>query len=102
VPNPSGQQLGYLSVWPAGESATGRLDPQQPNGHGRCQRRDRAGGNRWRRIDVYAYNTTDLLIDINGYFAAPGTGGLSMYPAAPCRVLDTRQNHGQPFMGEKR
>jgi hypothetical protein len=24
-----------------------------------------------------------------------------MYPQAPCRVLDTRQNNGQPFMGEK-
>jgi hypothetical protein len=52
-------------------------------------------------VDVYAYDTTDLLIDIDGYFAAPGTGGLSMYPVAPCRVLDTRQNNGQPFMGEK-
>jgi hypothetical protein len=51
------------------------------------------------RIDVYAYNTTDLLIDIDGYFAAPGSGGLSMYPAAPCRVLDTRQSGGQ-FSGE--
>ncbi len=24
-----------------------------------------------------------------------------MYPQAPCRVLDTRQNNGQPFSGEK-
>ncbi|MGO9305459.1 MAG: hypothetical protein ACLP3R_17480, partial [Candidatus Korobacteraceae bacterium] len=36
-----------------------------------------------------------------GYCAAPGTGGLSMYPVAPCRELDTRQNNGQPFSGEK-
>jgi len=40
------------------------------------------------------------LVDIDGYFAAL-TGGLSMYPVAPCRVLDTRQNNGQPFSGEK-
>ena len=51
-------------------------------------------------IDIYAYNTTDLLIDINGYFAAPGTGGLSLNPVAPCRVLDTRQSGGS-FTGEK-
>ncbi len=100
VPNPSGQQLGYLTVWPTGESqpvvstlnnptatvvANGAIVPAGTGGD----------------IDVYAYNTTDLLIDVNGYFAAPGMGGLSMYSAAPCRLLDTRQNNGQPFMGEK-
>jgi YVTN family beta-propeller protein len=99
VPNPSGQPLGYLSVWPTGESqpvvstlnnptatvvANAAIVPAGTNG----------------AIDVYAYDTTDLLVDIDGYFAAPGTGGLSMYPGAPCRVLDTRQNNGQPFSGE--
>ncbi len=98
VPNPSGQPLGYLSVWPVGEMqpvvstlnnptatvvANAAIVPAGTNGD----------------IDVYAYNTTDLLIDIDGYFAAPGSGGLSMYPAAPCRVLDTRQSGGQ-FSGE--
>ena len=43
-------------------------------------------------IRTYPSNDTDLIIDINGYFAAPGTGGLSLYPVAPCRVLDTRPN----------
>jgi hypothetical protein len=99
VPNPSGQPLGYLSVWPAGENqpvvstlnnptatvvANAAIVPAGTNGD----------------IDVYAYDTTDLLIDIDGYFAAAGTGGLSMYPAAPCRVLDTRQSGGS-FTGEK-
>ena len=51
-------------------------------------------------ISVYASNDTDLVIDINGYFAAPGTGGLSLYAVAPCRVIDTRQvGNGQPFSG---
>ncbi len=45
-------------------------------------------------------NSTNLLVDVDGYFAAPGTGGLSMYPQAPCRVLDTRQSGGS-FSGEK-
>src|SRR5208283_2948080 len=35
------------------------------------------------------------------YFAAPGTGGYSFYPAAPCRVYDSRNNNGQPFSGER-
>ena len=99
IPNPSGQQLGYLSVWPAGDPqpvvstlnnptatdvANAAIVPAGANGD----------------IEVYAYNTTDLLIDINGYFAAPGTGGLSLYPVAPCRVLDTRQSGGS-FRGKK-
>jgi len=100
VPNPTGQPLGYLSVWPAGQTqpyvstlnnptativANAAIVPAGTNG----------------KVAVYAYNTTDLVIDINGYFAAPGSGGYSFYPAAPCRVLDTRQNNGQPFMDEK-
>ena len=100
VPNPAGQPLGYLTVWPAGETqptvstlnnptatvvANAAIVPAASNGD----------------IDVYAYNSTDLIIDIDGYFAAPGQKGLSLYPVAPCRVLDTRNNNGKPFMGPK-
>ena len=42
-------------------------------------------------ISVYPTNDTDLIIDINGYFAPPGPGGLSLYAVAPCRVIDTRK-----------
>ena len=45
-------------------------------------------------IATWATNDTDLVIDINGYFAPAGTGGLSLYPAAPCRVIDTRKGNG--------
>jgi hypothetical protein len=100
VPNPAGQRLGYLSVWPAGQAqpvvstlnnptatvvANAAIVPAGENG----------------KVAVYAYNTTDLLIDINGYFATPGSGGSSLYPAAPCRAYDSRNNNGQPFSGER-
>ena len=50
---------------------------------------------------TYASNDTDLVIDINGYFAAPASGGLSFYALTPCRVIDTRNvGNGQPFSGE--
>ncbi len=56
-----------------------------------------AGGN----ISVYPSNDTNLVGDINGYFAPAGAGGLSLYTGAPCRVLDTRKvGGGQPFNGE--
>jgi len=42
-----------------------------------------------------------VLIDIDGYFAAPGTNGLSLHALAPCRVLDTRVPAGSPpFSGK--
>jgi hypothetical protein len=47
-------------------------------------------------IDVYATNPTDLVVDINGYFAPPGAGGMSLYALSPCRVLDTRKPAGSP------
>jgi hypothetical protein len=52
-------------------------------------------------IATWPYNDTDLVVDINGYFAAPGQGGYSFYAVAPCRVYDSRNNHGQPFTGER-
>ncbi|MBI4907105.1 MAG: hypothetical protein HY820_25995, partial [Acidobacteria bacterium] len=41
-------------------------------------------------IDIYASDTTDFVLDINGYFAPPTTSGLNFYPLTPCRVVDTR------------
>jgi hypothetical protein len=54
-------------------------------------------------VTVYSYSKTNLLIDINGYFAPPGTGGLSLYNLTPCRVLDSRvpAPSTPPFTGEK-
>ena len=44
---------------------------------------------------VYATNPTDLIIDVNGYFAPAGSpGGLTFYPIPPCRVADTRKPDG--------
>ena len=46
------------------------------------------------QVSVYPTNDTDLVIDINGYFAAAGQGGLSLYGVQPCRVIDTRTAGG--------
>ncbi len=52
------------------------------------------------KVSAYATNNTDLVIDINGYFAPAGPGGLSLYSTAPCRVIDTRHfGSGEPFIG---
>ena len=50
-------------------------------------------------ISVYSSDDTDLVIDVNGYFAPAGSG-LSFYALNPCRALDTRNvGAGQPFSG---
>ena len=93
-----GAPLGYLTVWPTGQSqplvstlnaltgtvtANAAIVPAGQDGE----------------ISLYASNDTDLVIDINGYFAPAGPGGLSLYATAPCRVLDTRKSSGA-FYGE--
>jgi len=97
VPNPARQQLGYLSVWPAGEMQPIVSTLNNPTATVVANAAIVPAGDMG-EIAVYAYNTTDLLIDINGYFAPPASGGYSYYPVAPCRVLDTRADNG-PFSG---
>ena len=50
-------------------------------------------------IAVLPSNDTDIAVDINGYFARAGTGGLQAYLVNPCRTLDTRTGSGA-FNGE--
>jgi hypothetical protein len=45
-------------------------------------------------ISVFATDTTDLILDINGYFVTEGFPGLAFYPVTPCRVADTRNPIG--------
>lgn len=93
--------LGYLTVWPEGQpqpvvSTLNSLDGTVlanaaivPAG---------AGG----LVNFYASNTTDLVVDINGYFAPPRTNGLNFYTLTPCRLVDTRNPTGTlggPTMG---
>ncbi len=98
VPNPPGQHLGYLTVWPTGQPQPTVSTLNNPTGTTVANAAVVPAGQEG-KVAVFAYNTTDLLVDINGYFAAPGSGGYSFYPAAPCRVIDTRNNNGQPFSG---
>jgi hypothetical protein len=87
--------LGFLTTWPAGQSqplvstlnavtgtvtANSAIVPAGTNGD----------------ISVFVTNNADVVVDVNGYFAPPGTGGLSLFALTPCRVLDTRNSPGRP------
>ena len=101
VPHPTGQPLSYLTVWPFGESQPAVSTLNNPTATVVANAAIVGAGTNG-EISVYPYNTTDLLIDINGYFAAPGgENASSLYTAFPCRALDTRNKNGKPFMGKK-
>ncbi|HLJ45818.1 MAG TPA: SBBP repeat-containing protein [Bryobacteraceae bacterium] len=90
--------LTYLTIWPTGQAqpfvstlnsfdgavvANAAIVPPGSNG----------------QISVFVSDASDVIIDINGYFAPLGSpGALAFYPAPPCRVADTRSPAG-PFGG---
>ena len=87
--------LGFLTVWPSGQSRP--LASTLNSLDGRIKSNAAivpAGGNGG--ISVYATSTTDLILDINGYFTdtITDTPALSFYPLQPCRLVDTRNVAG--------
>jgi uncharacterized repeat protein (TIGR01451 family) len=87
--------LGFLTAWPAGQTqplvstlnaptgvitANAGIVPAGANGD----------------VSVFVTNNSDLVIDVDGYFAPPAPSGLSLFTQLPCRVLDTRIPPGSP------
>jgi hypothetical protein len=87
--------LGFLTAYPTGVPRPVIATLNDPTGTVAANAAIVPAGNGG-SIDVYASDTTQLVVDINGYFAPPETGGLSLYTLPPCRVLDTRQPPGSP------
>ena len=100
APHSAGQPLGYLTVWPEGQDQPVVSTLNNPTGtvvaNAAIVPAGTGGG-----ISTYAYDDTDLIVDINGYFAAAAQGGLSLYPIIPCRAYDSRNNNGKPFQGTR-
>jgi hypothetical protein len=84
------EPLGHMTLWPTGQTiplvstlnawdantiANTAIVPAGTNG----------------AINAYVSNSTDVILDISGYFpAVPGTG-FGFRPLPPCRIVDTRQ-----------
>ena len=94
---PSGP-LGFLSAWPAGSPQPGVSTLNAPKGNIVANAAIVPAGTGG-AITVIATNATNLIIDVNGYFAPPGASGALLFRAlTPCRILDTRGTDG-PFGG---
>jgi hypothetical protein len=91
---PQTNYLGYLSLWPTGQAlpvistlnsytgtvvANAAIVPAGING----------------AVSIYVSDASDVLFDIDGYFAPPVSNGLEFYPVTPCRVVDTRAGGGK-------
>jgi hypothetical protein len=90
--------LNHLTVWPAGE-----LQPQVStlnslDGRIKANAAIVTGGTNG-QISVFASDTTDVVLDVSGYFVAevavPPT--YTFFPITPCRVVDTRVNNNTGF-----
>lgn len=91
--------VGYLTVYPTGKSRPGVSTLNDPTGTVEANAAIAPAGTAG-SINVYVTDATDLLVDIDGYFAPVGAGALSLYTVRPCRVMDTRLPSGAPpFVG---
>lgn len=99
TPHVAHQTLDYLTIWPTGQTQPTVSTLNNPTGTNVANAAIVPAGTNG-QISAFTPEDTDLIIDVNGYFASPGTGGLSLYPTAPCRVIDTRTvGAGNPFNG---
>jgi hypothetical protein len=87
--------VGYLTVYPTGEALPTVSTLNDPTGAVQANAAIAPAGTGG-SINAFVTQTTDLVVDINGYFAPVGAGALSLYALPPCRVLDTRNPAGAP------
>jgi hypothetical protein len=85
--------LGYLAVWPSGQAqptaSTLNADGGAVTANAAIVPAGTSGA-----VSVFTSNNADVILDVNGYFAPPAAGGLSLYTVTPCRVIDTRLGAG--------
>ncbi|MBS1876654.1 MAG: SBBP repeat-containing protein [Acidobacteria bacterium] len=91
-------RLSFLSMWPQGQPYpnVSTLNSEDGNiiANAAIVPAGASGG-----VTIVSGEAADLVIDVNGYFAPPATGGLHFYTLTPCRVADTRSDQGKtgPF-----
>ncbi len=92
--------LGYLTVWPAGQTRPVLATLNSVDGRIKANAAIIPAGTN-QAISVYATQTTDVILDIDGYFVAASSTTLAFFPLTPCRVADTRGTNGPlggPFL----
>ena len=86
--------LGFLTIWPSGEGQPTVSTLNSLDGRIKANAAIIPAGTPSGSVSVFVTNTTNVVLDINGYFTAAGGSTLEFYPVAPCRVADTRHPNG--------
>jgi YVTN family beta-propeller protein len=85
--------LGYLTIWPTGAAQPVVSTMNSLDGRFKANAAIVPGGYQG-AVSVYVSNTSNVILDVNGYFTTPGASTLQFYSLTPCRVLDTRNAPG--------
>ena len=87
---PTGGTLGYLTLYPAGQSRPLASTLNSLDGRIKSNAAIVPAGTNG-AVSVFASDATQVILDINGYFVpATDPTGLAFYPITPCRIADTR------------
>ncbi len=87
--------LAYMTAWPAGQAQPLVSVLNAPTGTVTANAAIVPAGTNG-DVSIFTTNKTDLVLDIQGYFARWDGTGYSYFPAIPCRILDTRMPAGSP------
>lgn len=90
--------LNYLTLWPTGQAQPTVSTLNADTGTVTANAAIVPAGNGG-QVSVFVTNDSNIVVDVNGYFAPPAPGGTSLYTTTPCRVLDTRAYPASPFPG---
>ncbi len=91
------QPLNYLTIWPTGQNQPLVSTMNSYDGRVKANAAIVPAGDQG-AVSVYVTGTTDVILDINGYFVPPGNGTSQFFALPPCRVIDTR-NPNDPLGG---
>ena len=86
--------LGYLTIWPSGEGQPVVSTLNSVDGRVKANAAIVPAGTPSGSVSVYVTDTTNVILDIDGYFVVSGGSTLAFYALTPCRVADTRNPDG--------
>ncbi len=86
--------LGYLTIWPTGQGQPVASTLNSPDGRIKANAAIVPAGTPSGSVSIYVTDTTNVILDIDGYFQPPASGSLQFYALPPCRVVDTRGPDG--------
>ncbi|MFN7934134.1 MAG: BACON domain-containing protein [Bryobacteraceae bacterium] len=96
--------LPFLTAWPAGSPQPNVSSINSPSGRILANSVILPAGPGG-AISLYAFEATDVIVDINGYFGADNGTGLFYYPVTQCRIANSNDAsfpspYGGPIYGD--